>query len=570
MFLAQMEDVAAGGTGDPTNVVEGDDIHGNKVMKCQTLAPGTSIRISPMARACGGWSSEHFHERLRLPEGSPVGRGAVVLLEAMARECVAVALAPYHDYDLGKTYAVHFGADGNLQTVLRRHVNATECVDAAFPSRVCAEDRWVPYWIVLQGGKLSAGVGRVPGRRCVGTLDDSMYHLLRSGVDAVRYVGVGNSALRRNARDLRVRGLAVLPVPEGGVPIAEEGAPGAFINVRDDLGGEGADDAALADEAVLLAEYEKERAKARARAEKFGIEYREPPPDAFLKWSEARRLRANPERGFVTGIDTFSAAEKAKAEARRSRFARDERKRRGAERAGDDDGGGRGDSADEADDAAVAEEMEEEDVDDEAEWEKTKTDPLPARQAWENWKLVERFRVDSPLVSGDAAQEEGAGGGTEFIPTVVTSVPTKIHVFSIDWAPFKQLRSDDLMSYFRDYGPSYVEWLGELSCNVIFADEHSAARALHALSQELTPPPKSLGDDSSSAATGKAGDGEEADTNMEDKKEDGDDVDGGAEQTSMDATNKKNEGAGECNSNDSKPDEEEEPLPDFAQNVNLA
>ena len=39
------------------------------------------------------------------------------------------------------------------------------------------------------------------------------------------------------------------------------------------------------------------------------------------------------------------------------------------------------------------------DGDDIAEWEKTKRDPLPVEQAWENWKLVRRFRVDPPSSS---------------------------------------------------------------------------------------------------------------------------------------------------------------------------
>lgn len=559
-------DDAAGGAGGSNFVVEGEDAHGNKRVKCQTLAPGTSIRISPMARACGGWSSEHFHEHLRLPAGAAAGRGVIVLFEAMGRECVAVALAPYHDFELGKTYAVHFGANGNLQTVLRRHVNATECVDTTVPSRVCAEDAWIPYWICLQGGKLSAGVGRVPGRRCVGTLDDGMYHMLRSGVDAARYVGIGNSALQRNARDLRVRGLAVLPIPPHfgaeGVPVEEDG--GAFVNVRDaghgvaghgrDGGRDGA--AGVPTDAELLAEYERERAKARARAEKFGVAYKEPPPAAFLRWSEARRLRANPERGFVTGIDTFSEAERAKADARRERFAREERKRKEADGDDDDRGDGRNEEAE------AGEAMEDEGVDDVAEWEKTKRDPLPVEQAWENWKLVEQFRVDPPASSSDAAREEGEEEATEFIPKHVAIVPTKVHVFSIDWAPFKQLRSDDIMSYFRDYGPSYVEWLGELTCNVLFEDKHSAARALHALSQELPPPPKSLTDDPSSAP-GEAGESEEV-TIMENTQDDGDGVDGGAEKNSMDATNNGDEGAEDRSVNGtSKQDQEEEPLPDF-------
>jgi hypothetical protein len=458
-----------------------------------------------MERATSGWSTEHFHQHLKLPEGSNVGRGIIVQFEAMARECIAIALSPYHQYELGKTYVVHFGANGNLQTVIRRHVNFNEAVDLTFPSRVCSENQWIPYWICLQNGNLSAGVGKCVGKNVIGSLDDSMYNMLRSGVDAVRYVGIGNSALNRNARDLKVRNVAVMSIPAQfgleGVPME---AQSAFVNILDMqytnnnssfVAGEGG---LVSTEAELLAEYEKERAKARVRAAKFGIEYKEPAPDAFLKWSEARRLRANPERGFITGIDTFSAAEKAKADARKERFANDERKRKGLEDDNADNNNGGGSDNDGGEGAMD----DDEGVDDVAEWEKTKKDPLPVEQAWENWKLVSKFRADPPgnlLSNGNTSGEivlslgsDGDASGmdtAEFIPKKIVVVPTKIHVFSIDWAPFKQIRTDDLLSYFRDYGPSYVEWLGELSCNILFEDKHSAARAFHALSQELPSPP---------------------------------------------------------------------------------
>lgn len=44
-------------------------------------------------------------------------------------------------------------------------------------------------------------------------------------------------------------------------------------------------------------------------------------------------------------------------------------------------------------------------------------------------------------------------------------------------------------SYFSIYGPSYVEWLADLSCNVCFEDKFTASRALHNLSQEIPSPP---------------------------------------------------------------------------------
>ena len=61
----------------------------------------------------------------------------------------------------------------------------------------------------------------------------------------------------------------------------------------------------------------------------------------------------------------------------------------------------------------------------------------------------------------------------------------KLHIFSFDHAAWRQMRTADVMETFKDFGPSYVEWLGECSCNVFFEDEFSAKRALKNISQEI-------------------------------------------------------------------------------------
>jgi hypothetical protein len=100
-----------------------DAIHGDVItVECRSMLPGTTVRIPPMERTHRGWHTDHFHPRLRLPDNTKVGRGIIVLLQARSSECLAVALSPTHDYELGKTYVVHFGANGNTRTVLRRHL----------------------------------------------------------------------------------------------------------------------------------------------------------------------------------------------------------------------------------------------------------------------------------------------------------------------------------------------------------------------------------------------------------------------------------------------------------------
>lgn len=45
------------------------------------------------------------------------------------------------------------------------------------------------------------------------------------------------------------------------------------------------------------------------------------------------------------------------------------------------------------------------------------------------------------------------------------------------------------------YGPSYVEWLGDLGCNILFEDKFSAVRAMKAMAQDIpSPPPSELND----------------------------------------------------------------------------
>ena len=48
----------------------------------------------------------------------------------MARECVAIALSPSPYFDMGKTYVVHLGANGNLSTVFRRRLPSGATAEA--------------------------------------------------------------------------------------------------------------------------------------------------------------------------------------------------------------------------------------------------------------------------------------------------------------------------------------------------------------------------------------------------------------------------------------------------------
>jgi len=199
----------------------------------------------------------------------------------------------------------------------------------------------------------------------------------RSGVDVVKYVGLGNSALGRKARDLQVRNARTMPVPDafaafGGITLT----PYDPLEIAKD------DDA---NDAELWADYHNECEKAKQRALKFDIEYKQPPPNAFLKWSAARRLRANPEKGFITGIDIMSTEEKEKARKRKERFEEEDRKNKKAMGVADnmEDGDGDGNDVDV-------------DADIETDELQIKREPLPFEQAWDNEDLVGDIRTDPP------------------------------------------------------------------------------------------------------------------------------------------------------------------------------
>ncbi|XP_063239141.1 nuclear cap-binding protein subunit 3-like [Bacillus rossius redtenbacheri] len=50
----------------------------------------------------------------------------------------------------------------------------------------------------------------------------------------------------------------------------------------------------------------------------------------------------------------------------------------------------------------------------------------------------------------------------------------------------ENLSTQDVFAYFKDYAPSFIEWISDYACNVVWLDEQSAARALMGLSQPIS------------------------------------------------------------------------------------
>ncbi|CAN8065313.1 unnamed protein product [Agarophyton chilense] len=56
--------------------------------------------------------------------------------------------------------------------------------------------------------------------------------------------------------------------------------------------------------------------------------------------------------------------------------------------------------------------------------------------------------------------------------------PEVLHVFGVDL-----LSTGEILRHFKEYGPSWCEWLNDSSCNIAFEDEHTMRRALRGLTE---------------------------------------------------------------------------------------
>eukprot|EP00977_Amphora_coffeiformis_P022084 scaffold10394_cov173-Amphora_coffeaeformis.AAC.2 len=378
-------------------------------------------------------------EREEMPPQNPCS--ILLTWRAQAREGIAIALSPQPKYTSGKTYEIFYGDRANTNTLIEKR-SGNEKLQVSLPGRHCTETDWTSYWIALHQGKVYSGVGEDPPQRCLGVLDDS-----NSGISSSTwYVGMGNSSMKRAGERpfynqyQHVRLTALDSVLAKALEAMDTTQIPAVINVGD----------VDAETKAMQAAYEEECRKARARAEKFGIPYKEPP-----KFLPQNKRRVQSSTGLATGMDLEDPEEQVKQKARRERFGLTK-------------------------DTVVAADG---DVDVE--------DVVPVTKAWDNEKFVGSQRVDPPKKLWKVVPT--GNDADPFAPAAEEChiVPEKIHLFAIDWAAFLQIRTNDLSAYFSLYSPTHVEWLGDLGCNIHFADKFSAARALQNLSQEIpTPPPE--------------------------------------------------------------------------------
>lgn len=111
-------------------------------------------------------------------------------------------------------------------------------------------------------------------------------------------------------------------------------------------------------------------------------------------------------------------------------------------------------------------------------------------------KRTERFGVVPAAAAGSDEETPVAATALERRREAVPGEEVRenaLHVFGVD-----DLETAEIMRYFTAYGPSWVEWLNDSSCNVAFEDEHSVKRILRfcAVEEPTTAPAgDAMGDD---------------------------------------------------------------------------
>ena len=77
--------------------------------------------------------------------------------------------------------------------------------------------------------------------------------------------------------------------------------------------------------------------------------------------------------------------------------------------------------------------------------------------------------TNAQVLGGDDARADPAPGA------VADDTKLHLHVLAVDRARFKQIRTNDLMAHFGGSGCTYIEWLGDTSCNAHYDDASVAS-----------------------------------------------------------------------------------------------
>jgi hypothetical protein len=338
-------------------------------------------------------------------------------------------------------YTFCAGANGNVNGVIKK---SDKPVARVF-QQLLDRKEYRPFWIQIRGGHMAMGTGTELGQNVVVAHVDAepfavKYVTFTSGDDPVKYrsIKIGSD----DAADITAP--AAFEVAAGGAGAAAQQQP-AFVQL-----------------------IEEQLSVLQARAEKFGtpLDPLNMRIDQVVPYSQARMLLSNPTPGFSTGFDMETAEEKSKRERRMARFA------------------GKGLDPDAKTPAQLQEEREAADV--------VERDERIAEEA-RRLERVSKFGGELVPVALSTFEQQcvdactaayrvdPAREGFDGADHTAAPRPSVVHVFAIDQKAFKVIKTPDLMAHFKDYGPTYCEWLGDTSCNLHFQDEYTCARVLSQL-----------------------------------------------------------------------------------------
>lgn len=95
---------------------------------------------------------------------------------------------------------------------------------------------------------------------------------------------------------------------------------------------------------------------------------------------------------------------------------------------------------------------------------------------------AERFGVEYQAPDADGLMDVDLFETRKEAPPEVPRRPEAVHIYGVDL-----MSTSDVLKYFKEYGPTYVEWLNDSSANVLFKDGPTAKRAIAGLGKPLPP-----------------------------------------------------------------------------------
>eukprot|EP00536_Pseudo-nitzschia_multiseries_P017434 jgi/Psemu1/224987/e_gw1.1550.14.1 len=499
-----------------------DDVAGVSFQKKTRLVPLPSTHFGSSKGRRNSRTNDRnrdtwFHQDLKTDDLD----GMVVMFQAKANESIAIVLSCFPSYH----------SKNSIDGKMKRSSNKDSFSFVSIPSRICRDNdvSWTSYWVCLSNCKLYVGMGSIPGKDCFGVMEkqgeekEEQEGAPSSGVTKetenataflpIRYVGIGNDAKNhKTTSTIEVRNLVVTNVPPclesllKKIPSQDELPIICLPPVSSSSSMDIDEDAETLELKRYMEQYKAECLVRKRRAQKYGTQYTEQPMKDFLPWTMAKRLLLSNQQsnqrqsttshssGFEAGaIDFLDPKEVSKREARLARFAAAASTESKAE--GDENKGGE----DEKTSVVVAPII----------------TGLPVEQAWDKEDMLRPVRRDPPPYLWKECPSNAETIGTFKNPPdpfamydettkAATWIEDKLHVSAIDWAAFKQIGNDDLLKHFGEsYGPiKYIEWLGDVNCNICFGSKQSAARALVCLSNELPSPPLLSAKDDASSSVG--------------------------------------------------------------------